>query len=139
MWYNMNENGDAEHIFGDSAKSLTSFLKEFQPPVVLFYQRDSKGISRALWLTPIMSSALVGLWARPDARGRDVITFCREVFNSVFLYTRTLLCVIRRASVMQTSKWFGWRELGTIPSIYNGQAGTVFYLTKDLFEEQKNG
>jgi hypothetical protein len=136
LWYDMKEAGDLDHIFGASSQSLTGFIKEFQAPTTLFYETDERGICRAGWIMPLMGTALIGLWARENARGLPVIQFSIDVMRIVFTALRTALCVVRREHVQQMCERFGWKKLAALPEIYNGHDATAFYMTREMFEEK---
>lgn len=137
-WDQLRECGDLDHVFSLGARPLSGFFLAFQPPTVLFFERDPQlGIVRALWLMLLMNTVAMGLWAHPKRRSEPAgVTFVETVLRQTLAAVPVVVAVINRPQVRDLATRFGFTSVGTVPLIYNGADGELFYLTREQFEER---
>ena len=131
-WTRMAATTDLERAFSIVHASVGAFFQSFRPPNILTYKVDDEGIWFAAWFDPVMSGAFYGLWIAPHMR----LTMCalKAVEESVAFGLEkfpVLIGATREAKVARQAARFGARVLGSIPSLFDGEAATIGFITSE--------
>jgi hypothetical protein len=134
-WAKLHTSGDLFQTFSSSLDNLSSFLAWFRPPHRLLYATDAEGIWLAAWFEPLLSGALMGLWADPRYRGsRQAVQVAGQVFEEAFATYPVLLGLIKQRRHLRAATKVGYEVLGAIPHLCNGDDAWLVVLTRAAFE-----
>jgi hypothetical protein len=130
----MSDDGELDLVFQSSATILSRFLDIFRENE-LAYTADDKGITVAVWGSPMFSGCMTGVYIRPDKRGspsayRAIIEALRMLFTRV----KVVVGVTQQKHLLSVHDRLGYNVVGCIPGLWDGKDAWVITLTSEDLE-----
>lgn len=136
-WMRMREDGDLKLVFFPALHSLSAFVGNWKSGDLML-EIDDKGITAAMWVNYFMSSAVIGLYIRPDKRHhlgtlRAVLGMYRMLFTARDGAIKSIIGVTKQPDLLPEHEKLGYKVLGKVAGIYNGEDGYVVVLAQSDF------
>ncbi len=138
MWCRMQRDGDLPGLFTRDSRNLASMLAMIQPPKVMLFEADDRGIWLAVWGEQVLNSLFTGLWIAKERRGtpgalRSLLTIHSEILR-VF---PTLMGVTCQPRLLAPHRRLGYNVLGEVPGMWDGNPAWLVMLTREGHEAAK--
>lgn len=119
LWVRMGVVGDLGRLLGGKVQPLSSFLRDAQPPGVVFLEVDQEGAWFYLNLTPFYAGAWVACWLDPRKRqSKEGLRAVREGHELALSSFPLLLAATPHEEILGEMARFGWELQGKIPGLY---------------------
>lgn len=141
-WYSaMGADRSIAETFAPSAWPLSTFIRTFSNPENrVLYLDDEQGWYAVAWLSPCMGGLVWGFWLREDFRGeksaRHDVAFSLVMDSLDFALAEApvVLALTRRDQTYKLTEGLGFKHLGRVPYLFEGQDCDTFYLTREGFQ-----
>lgn len=134
-WVTMVLSGDLQRGYGPHMDKLSSFFSTMQAPTELIYEEDESGIWFAMWLDPQgWGAGYVHVWVA--AAERPTKKAVRAVIMGLTHYLErypVLIGVTQLEAVALEHEKFGFRRLGEVPMILDGETAYITVVTREAF------
>jgi hypothetical protein len=138
-WAIAQQDGDLDLMMMRNSHALGQFFKRFEPPNILVFDTDDLGIWLAAWFTPMMTAAFYSLWIRPDRRGRETVPYVLQTYEMGFKVWPVLLGVTKQERLLRNHERLGYRIVGPVSRVFDGEDGWLVELTKESFDGHRQG
>jgi hypothetical protein len=132
QWYaRLLQDGELATMLVDRLHPASSFLRFFQPPTLLRLD-VVETIRAAMWFSPLLDGAVVGLYVCPEWRHlRRGTMFTVEGLQWGLSRWPVLVGWTRNARRVRTYRRFGFQLGGSIPNAQGGQTVWMVTLTAE--------
>jgi hypothetical protein len=135
-WVRMYDDGDIDRLFTKDAQTLASLLRIIAPPKVMLYAADESGIWFAMWFEQMFSSLVAGMWTRADRRrSRETLDAILAAYDLAFTASASVLGITKQPELLRGHRKLGYRILGAVPHMWDGDDAWIVVLTRGTFQE----
>jgi hypothetical protein len=139
QWYGqLVEAGDIANLLGPSLHPLGAFMRHYTDPTSLvLFDEDDHGWTVVALLTTFMGGGTWGLWVRKDLRGagsRRALSFIMDSLAYAFTLVPVLVNTTRQPEVVAKTERLGYKYLGAIPLLFEGEDCHILYMTREMFQ-----
>src|SRR5438552_11313420 len=121
-WFQLQEAGELELVFGQGAQTLTSFLDAMRPPRhLLLYEAAEEGLWMAFVVDPILRGAFVSLWLAPRKRKaiHGGLGAIEAAYEAVLATYPLLLGVTRQERILSAHRRWGYTVAAKLPGLFD--------------------
>lgn len=137
VWARAKTDGDLPHMLTAQGQSLPRFFKRLEYPTVVVFDTDEQGVWLLAWFEPLFDFAYCNLWIRRDRRNREALPTVHQVYESAFKIWPTLLGFTKQERLLKSHAKLGYRMVGKLERLFDGEDAWLVQLTKDDFEAKR--
>ena len=137
-WTELISSHTLDTIFSKSCYSLSTFYRLFTRPNWLFYMKDSKGLTLAVWAEPMFSTACVGVWVAPRARkSKNVLNGMKLIYYTLFTIYERILGITKQENLLPQHTKLGYTVVGSVDGLLDDQPCWLVLLTREAYQTSK--
>ena len=139
-WYSvLVDSGDIVTLLGPSCHPLGAFMRHYtEPNTRLMFLEDDKGWCAVAWVASFLAGGTWGLWVRADGArfsgSRKIMAFIMESLHFALEHVPVLINTTRQGSVVVKTKRLGYKYVGVVPLLFEGEDCHILYMTREMFE-----
>lgn len=137
VWGHLLANGELKQTVAENARSLPGFFRMLEPPTVALFVTDEQGAWVLAWCEPCFNGAFFSLWVRPDKRSKDALPTVYELYEMALGRWPVLMGVTKQARLLSSHEKMGYKLLGQIPGLFDGEDAFLLVLTKEDFDGRR--